>query len=88
LPAFKPFAALGVRDYAGFLIEIKARIRRGQFQALRAANAELVQLCWDIGESIHRKHEGLGWRRSVVENLARDLQAELPGRNGFSARNL
>ena len=57
-------------------------------QALRAANAELVQLCWDIGESIHRKHEGLGWRRSVVENLARDLQAELPGRNGFSARNL
>jgi len=24
----------------------------------------------------------------VVENLARDLQAEFPGRNGFSARNL
>ena len=79
---------LAARDYAGFLIEIKARIRRGQYQALRAANQELVQLYWDIGESIHRKQESLGWGRSVVETLARDLQAEFPGRNGFSARNL
>ena len=76
------------RDYAGFLVEVKARIRRGQYQALRAANAELVGLYWDIGEAIHRKQESLGWGRSVVETLARDLQAEFPGRNGFSAQNL
>jgi hypothetical protein len=76
------------RDYAGFLVEVKARIRRGQYQALRAVNAELVGLYWDIGEAIHRKQERLGWGRSVVEALARDLQAEFPGRNGFSARNL
>ena len=74
--------------YAGFLTALKARIRRSQYQALRAVNAELVQLYWDIGESINRKHESLGWGRSVVENLARDLQAEFPGRNGFSASNL
>lgn len=30
----------------------------------------------------------MGWGRSVVENLARDLQLEFPGRNGFSAQNL
>jgi predicted nuclease of restriction endonuclease-like (RecB) superfamily len=76
------------RDYAGFLVEVKARIRSGQYQALRAANAELVRLYWDIGEAIHRKQESLGWGRSVVETLARDLQAEFPGRNGFSAQNL
>ena len=35
---------------------MKARIRRGQYQALRAANAELVRLYWDIGEAIHRNH--------------------------------
>jgi predicted nuclease of restriction endonuclease-like (RecB) superfamily len=80
--------APATRDYAGFLVEVKARIRRGQYQALRAVNAELVQLYWDIGEAIHRKQENLGWGRSVVETLARDLQAEFPGRNGFSARNL
>ncbi len=75
-------------DYAGFLTEIKARIRRGQYQALRAANKELLDLYWDIGESISRKQESLGWGKSVVETLARDLQNEFPGRNGFSARNL
>jgi hypothetical protein len=44
---------LTVRDYAGFLVEIKERIRRGQYQALRAANKALLELYWDIGESIH-----------------------------------
>ncbi|WP_217357026.1 MULTISPECIES: DUF1016 N-terminal domain-containing protein [unclassified Dolichospermum] len=28
------------------------------------------------------------WGKSVVETLARDLQSEFPGRNGFSAANL
>jgi len=79
---------LGGSDYAGFLSEIKSRIRRGQYQALRAANKELVSLYWDIGESIHRKQDVLGWGKSVVENLAHDLQAEFPGQHGFSSRNL
>jgi len=74
--------------YPGFLVEIKTRIRQAQYRALRAVNAELVPLYWDIGEAILRKQETLGWGKSVVETLARDLQAEFPGRNGFSARNL
>ena len=79
---------LAGNDYAGFLVEIKTRIRHAQCQALRAVNKELLALYWDIGESIHRKQEALGWGRSVVETLAGDLQAEFPGRNGFSAQNL
>lgn len=75
-------------DYTQFLLEIKARIRQRQYQALRAANAELTGLYWEIGESIHLKQQTLGWGKAVVETLARDLQAEFPGRNGFSARNL
>jgi len=74
--------------YGSFLLEIKARIRKAQYQALRAVNHELLELYWDIGESIHRKQEVLGWGKSVVETLARDLQAEFPGQNGFSAQNL
>ena len=76
------------QDYLSFLTELKGRIRRAQYQALRAANAELVKLYWEIGESIHLKQEQVGWGKAVVESLARDLQAEFPGRNGFSARNL
>jgi predicted nuclease of restriction endonuclease-like (RecB) superfamily len=75
-------------DYGDFLVAVKTRIRQAQYQALRAANKELLSLYWDLGESILRKQETLGWGKSVVENLARDLQAEFPGQNGFSARNL
>ncbi len=79
---------LAADGYGSFLVEIKARIRKAQYQALRAVNHELLELYWDIGESIHRKQEVLGWGKSVVETLARDLQAEFPGQNGFSAQNL
>ena len=75
-------------DYAEFLAELKARIRRAQYQALRAVNLELVKLYWEIGESIHLRQHSSSWGRAVVETLAADLQAEFPGRNGFSARNL
>ncbi|MDD2915822.1 MAG: PDDEXK nuclease domain-containing protein [Gallionella sp.] len=74
--------------YGDFLQEIKAQIRQRQFQALRAANRELLQLYWWLGENISRRQSEQGWGKSVVENLARDLQAEFPGRNGFSVQNL
>ncbi len=79
---------LSANDYLGFLVEIKTRIRQAQYQAFRAVNSELTRLYWDIGETIHRKQQSLEWGKSVVETLARDLQAEFPGRNGFSAQNL
>jgi predicted nuclease of restriction endonuclease-like (RecB) superfamily len=75
-------------DYPQFLAELKATIRRRQYQALRAVNHELLALYWEIGQAIHRKQEELGWGKAVVETLARDLQTEFPGRNGFSSRNL
>ncbi len=74
--------------YGDFLVEIKAQIRQRQYQALRAANRELVDLYWWLGENISRGQAEQGWGKSVVETLARDLQVEFPGRNGFSAANL
>jgi predicted nuclease of restriction endonuclease-like (RecB) superfamily len=76
------------QDYASFLHEIKKQIRDRQLQAMRSVNRELVGLYWVIGEMIHQKRAAIGWGKAVVETLARDLQAEFPGRNGFSANNL
>ena len=81
-------ASLAPNGYTDFLKEVKTQIRQRQFQALRAVNNELLALYWWLGENISQRQEVLGWGKAVVENLARDLQTEFPGRNGFSAPNL
>ncbi len=74
--------------YGALLGEIKERIRAAQYAALRSVNRELIQLYWDIGRLIVNRQTGHTWGRSVVQNLARDLQLEFPGVTGFSAPNL
>jgi len=74
--------------YNTFLTEIKDRIRKAQYEALKAVNKELISLYWDIGSIIVERQEKYGWGKSIVENLASDLQSEYPGIKGFSARNL
>lgn len=74
--------------YADFLNEIKQRVRRAQYDALKAVNKELINLYWDIGRKIVEKQKQFSWGRAVVENLADDLQEEFPGIKGFSSQNL
>ena len=76
------------KGYGSLLGEIKERIRSAQYEALRAVNKELVFLYRDIGKMIIEKQKGETWGKSVVEMLAKDLQAEFPGIKGFSARNI
>jgi predicted nuclease of restriction endonuclease-like (RecB) superfamily len=75
-------------NYKNLLIEVKQRIRSAQYEALKAVNKHLIALYWDIGKTIVTRQEGASWGKSVVEQLAKDLQAEFPGISGFSARNI
>jgi predicted nuclease of restriction endonuclease-like (RecB) superfamily len=75
-------------DYQDFVKEIKEKIYQSQVRALQAVNRELLVLYTEIGRSIVEKQEQLGWGKSIIENLANDLQNEFPGMQGFSARNL
>ena len=75
-------------EYKTFFKEIKERIHKAQYDALKSVNKELINLYWDIGKSITAKQKKLGWGKSIVETLARDLQKEFSGIHGFSARNL
>ena len=74
--------------YGELLGEIKTRIRSAQYEALRAVNRELIDLYWNIGKLIGERQEGHTWGRSVVERLAADIRADLPGVQGFSAANI
>lgn len=70
------------------LQDLKDRIAQAQYAALRTVNQELINLYWDIGHTIVEKQEQIGWGRSVVEQIARDLKSAFPGVRGFSAQNL
>jgi predicted nuclease of restriction endonuclease-like (RecB) superfamily len=77
-----------VEGYGSLLGAIKQRIRSAQYEALKAVNQELINLYWDIGRMIVSRQQEKTWGKSVVEQLARDLQTEFPGVSGFSARNI
>ena len=80
--------ALALNGYSEFLGELKDRILAARLSGARAVNSELILLYWDIGRGIVEKQQLLGWGESVIEKIARDLQAAFPGIAGFSARNL
>ena len=75
-------------EYVVLFGEIKQCIRSGQYEALKAVNKELISLYWDIGKSIVERQKGETWGKSVVGQLAKDLQVEFPGVGGFSTANL
>ncbi len=74
--------------YQAFLDQVKGEIRKARIQVARSANRELIQLYWWIGKEITEKQEQLGWGKSVVEQLAKDLQKIFEGRSGLSTQNL
>lgn len=76
------------KQYKEFLDEIKEKVYKAQYQALKAVNKELINLYWEIGKSILEKQQRYKWGKSVVENLSKDLQNEFPGVKGFSSDNL
>lgn len=75
-------------EYLDFRNEITSRIRSAQYEALKAVNKEMIALYWEIGRRITEQQTALGWGKSVVENLSRDIQKEFPGIKGFGARNM
>ena len=75
-------------DYFQFLVEIKDRIRKSQYEIAKTVNSEIIQLYWDIGRNITEKQQTLGWGKSIVETLSDDLQKEFPGMIGFGKSNL
>ncbi|MEX1000917.1 MAG: PDDEXK nuclease domain-containing protein [Crocinitomicaceae bacterium] len=63
-------------------------IKQSRTNAIRAVNAELINLYWNIGEYISRKIEQSEWGDSVVTELAKYIQHNEPDIKGFSDKNM
>lgn len=79
---------LPLGGYREFLNELKEKIRSAQLRAAIAASRELIQLYWDLGKDIVEKQEKEKWGSKVLERVAKDLQNEFPGIEGFSRANI
>ena len=73
--------------YQEFLQDLKGRIRTAQVQAAFAVNRELILLYWSIGRDLSQRFATEEWGGKIIDRLARDLQTEFPGVEGFSPRN-
>ena len=76
------------KEYIEFLMEIKTKIRRSQYEAMKAVNVTLIKLYWEFGQEIYNRQEEKGWGKSVVEILVKELKKEFPNVKGFLSSNL
>ena len=63
-------------------------IKQSRTNAIKAVNAELINLYWNIGEHISKKIEQSEWGDSVVKELANFIQTQDPEIKGFSDKNI
>jgi predicted nuclease of restriction endonuclease-like (RecB) superfamily len=63
-------------------------IKQTRTNTLRAVNAELINLYWNIGDYISKKIEQSEWGDSVVTELANFIQTYEPEIKGFSDKNI
>lgn len=68
--------------------EILALIQTSRQRAFQAVNVELIDLYWQVGQTISRKIEAAEWGDGVVDQLAAYLARTQPGLKGFSRKNL
>lgn len=75
-------------QFNSFLKNIKSKIYSAKSKAILSANRLMIELYFDIGRDIVEKQEALGWGKSVVEQMSKELVEEFGEKSGYSAQNL
>ena len=88
LKAAGAIAAAGSEPVEAAFAEVVGLIEQARQRAYQAVNTELVDLYWEIGRYISAQLGAAVWGEGVVDWLAEHLVRTLPGRLGFTRRNL
>lgn len=75
-------------SYTHFIKDLKQKIYSAKTKAILSANRLMIELYFEIGREIVAKQETLGWGKSVVEQMSRDLISEFGEKSGYSGSNL
>ncbi len=76
------------KSYKEFMVELKQKIYKSKTKAILSANSLMIELYFDIGKRIVSNQETLGWGKSVVEEMSKDLKNEFGEKSGYSSSNL
>ncbi|MDN3653985.1 PDDEXK nuclease domain-containing protein [Ferruginibacter paludis] len=76
------------KNYLEFIGTLKQEIISSRYQAARLANREQLSLYYKTGGMLSEKVKAQKWGTKVLEQIAIDLQKNLPGLKGFSFTNL
>ena len=76
------------KNYTEFIRSLKQEIINSRYQAARLANREQLSLYYKTGCMLSEKVKAQKWGTKVLEQIALDLQSNLPGLKGFSFTNL
>jgi hypothetical protein len=63
-------------------------IETSRAKAYAAVNTALIDLYWQVGETLSRKIAAAEWGEDVVTQLAQHIAANCPGLRGFTRANL
>ena len=75
-------------DYKSLLSGVATKIKSAQAKAALSENTQLIALYWDLGKMVIEKEANSSWGSKLIDQLAKDLNRELPGVSGFSRGNL
>ncbi len=77
-----------LHDYQNWALLISEKIKQAHTRAALKVNDEMLQLYWEIGNSILLIQKEKGWGSKVIDYLSSDIAKVFPESNGFSVRNL
>ncbi len=77
-----------ITKYSNDFERIIKIIERAKSRAIRAVNAEMIDMYWQIGKYISEKTRNDGWGKNIVQDFAEYLKREYPSASGFSAQNI
>lgn len=77
-----------MQKYDDAVKAIKTAILQSQYEAARSVNEKQLRLYYGIGKYISANSRKGFWGKGAIDAISEQLQNELPGLRGFSARNL
>ena len=76
------------QNYGQAVQLIKTAILQSQYDAARSVNKRQLMLYYGIGKYVSMNSRNGFWGKGALETISQQLEKELPGLRGFSARNL